>query len=375
MRIAPRLEEGQRFVLLSLDEGITAVNPENPEELLLLGAGQALAEVQVFEGERLLRTLPISFRIAPATLSIIVEEGQFKFEGEADPVFTFFAEGFIAPDTEAILSGALERAPGEAPGRYLISQGSLTAGPNYAIAFTAAEFEIREVEEVVEPAPDPIEKIRDFIAGTGDAPTQADYAALDHVLNADQVVILNAYLLIVGSPSISEAELAEFVAELLAFRDTDGDEVPDIVEIIQGTDPLDPADYLDSDGDLVPDFVENLQGTDPKDAQDFLDTNGDGVPDYVRVRSVLTLMDLEPYSWIGVAPSMQASSLRRSWPPLVMAVYFLLRCAGRCKPSILFSRAAPYFQVIWNCRAGSLMPMHWWPLRRSSFWQSLLLVV
>ncbi|EIM78588.1 hypothetical protein A3SI_02491 [Nitritalea halalkaliphila LW7] len=93
LRIAPRLEEGQRFVLLSLDEGITAVNPENPEELLLLGAGQALAEIQIFEGERLLRTLPISFRIAPATLSIIVEEGQFKFEGEADPVFTFFAEG------------------------------------------------------------------------------------------------------------------------------------------------------------------------------------------------------------------------------------------------------------------------------------------
>ncbi len=64
--------------------------------------------------------------------------------------------------------------------------------------------------------------------------------------------------------------------------DTDGDGVPDAVEIAQGTDLNDPNSYLDSDGDGVPDYVEEQDGTDPDDPTDFVDSDNGGVPDYVE---------------------------------------------------------------------------------------------
>ncbi len=68
------------------------------------------------------------------------------------------------------------------------------------------------------------------------------------------------------------------------FRDTDGDGVPDYVELLDGTNPANPADYKDSDGDGVPDYVEMRDGTDPNDATSYRDTDGDQVPDYIEKR-------------------------------------------------------------------------------------------
>ena len=62
--------------------------------------------------------------------------------------------------------------------------------------------------------------------------------------------------------------------------DSDGDGVPDLIEIANGTDPADPNDFLDTDGDGVPDFVELGQGTDPNNAASALDTDGDGLSDF-----------------------------------------------------------------------------------------------
>ena len=64
--------------------------------------------------------------------------------------------------------------------------------------------------------------------------------------------------------------------------DTDGDGVPDYVELVDGTDPLDENSYKDTDGDGVPDYVEENDGTDPNDKNDYKDSDGDGVPDYIE---------------------------------------------------------------------------------------------
>jgi len=79
--------------------------------------------------------------------------------------------------------------------------------------------------------------------------------------------------------------LGAIVAKDLTL-DTDGDEVPDYIEVRENADSKDPGKYLDTDGDLVPDYIESRDGTDVKNPKAFKDTDLDGVPDYVQVRSI-----------------------------------------------------------------------------------------
>ena len=76
--------------------------------------------------------------VTPAALSVSAD-ATTKVAGAVDPPLTFVANGFQAGDTGAVvLTGALTRAPGEAPGSYPISQGTLAANANYTIAFTGS---------------------------------------------------------------------------------------------------------------------------------------------------------------------------------------------------------------------------------------------
>src|SRR5205085_4878933 len=52
---------------------------------------------------------------------------------------TYAQTGLIAPDT---IGGSMTRNAGETPGSYAINQGSLSAGSNYTINFTSAQFVI-----------------------------------------------------------------------------------------------------------------------------------------------------------------------------------------------------------------------------------------
>ncbi len=85
---------------------------------------------------------PADFEITPATLAVAADEGLSKIYGEDDPVFTYTATGFQFDDDATIFTGALERELGEDIGIYAILIGSLSAGDNYLIDFTSANFEI-----------------------------------------------------------------------------------------------------------------------------------------------------------------------------------------------------------------------------------------
>ena len=84
-----------------------------------------------------------SASITPAALSVSAD-ALSKTYGEADPSFTFNFAGFVGGDNASLFTGALARAAGEtvAGGPYAIGQGTLSAGGNYTINYTGADFTI-----------------------------------------------------------------------------------------------------------------------------------------------------------------------------------------------------------------------------------------
>uniref|UniRef100_UPI003593F311 MBG domain-containing protein n=1 Tax=Aquiflexum sp. TaxID=1872584 RepID=UPI003593F311 len=84
------------------------------------------------------------FAITKATMTVTANENHSKVYGQADPTYTYLATGYANEDTESVLSGALTRDEGENVGNYAINQGNLTAGDNYTISFTGADFAITQ---------------------------------------------------------------------------------------------------------------------------------------------------------------------------------------------------------------------------------------
>jgi len=82
--------------------------------------------------------------VTQATLTVIADS-KSKTCGAADPPLTFSISGFVNGDSSALLTGCLSRVAGEGVGSYPITQWTLSAGPNYSIAFTAAALEIDPV--------------------------------------------------------------------------------------------------------------------------------------------------------------------------------------------------------------------------------------
>ncbi|PZU16292.1 MAG: hypothetical protein DI589_27330, partial [Shinella sp.] len=83
------------------------------------------------------------FTITKATLNIVAD-AKSKTYGTADPALTYTVTGLVNGDTQAVLTGTLVRTAGETAGTYPITQGTLSAGNNYDIAFTGADFTIIE---------------------------------------------------------------------------------------------------------------------------------------------------------------------------------------------------------------------------------------
>jgi surface protein len=83
------------------------------------------------------------FNITKATLNIVADT-KSKTYGTSDPALTYTVTGLVNGDTQAVLTGTLVRTAGETAGTYPITQGTLSAGNNYDIAFTGADFTIIE---------------------------------------------------------------------------------------------------------------------------------------------------------------------------------------------------------------------------------------
>jgi MBG domain-containing protein len=85
--------------------------------------------------------------VTPGTLTItkkpitVTADAQTKVIGAVDPALTYTVTSgsLVSGDS---FSGALTRAPGEAIGTYAITQGTLTAGGNYAVTFAGATLKI-----------------------------------------------------------------------------------------------------------------------------------------------------------------------------------------------------------------------------------------
>lgn len=81
-----------------------------------------------------------TFEITAKPITVTANASQTKVYGETDPALTYVVEpALVGNDT---FSGVLERTSGEDVGTYAIAQGTLTAGANYDITYTGADFEI-----------------------------------------------------------------------------------------------------------------------------------------------------------------------------------------------------------------------------------------
>jgi len=87
--------------------------------------------------------LKASITAYPVTVSAIAAS---KTVGANDPVFTYTASSLFTGDS---WSGALSRDTGSSVGTYVIRLGSLSAGPNYSIAYDSALFTITATTGII----------------------------------------------------------------------------------------------------------------------------------------------------------------------------------------------------------------------------------
>jgi hypothetical protein len=88
-----------------------------------------------------------SFGITAKPITVTATSGQGKVYGAIDPSLVYTSTpSLISGDT---FTGSLTRAAGESVGPYLISQGTLTAGPNYTITFAGSSFTINPANPLI----------------------------------------------------------------------------------------------------------------------------------------------------------------------------------------------------------------------------------
>lgn len=244
------------------------VNGEDLSNLLIFGSSYKNAPGGIagwiFKGNRnyladCAEGLPIT--IMPRQLTITADPLTKQY-GEADPRFTYqVTGGSLVPGD--LISGAISREPSESAGLHVLNLGSLTAGPNYQIAFVSAWFKIdkRSIEVAADPQsktisdPDPFLTYRvvngslvngDMFAGS--------------IARADGN-IPGLYLISQGTLHLNENYDVKFLGSTMAVydpsagADSDGDGIQDLADnCVFKSNP----DQMDSDGDQFGDECDGI---------------------------------------------------------------------------------------------------------------------
>ena len=124
-------------------------------------------------------------------------------------------------------------------------------------------------------------------AGTGAITYSSSNTAVATVSGSTVTIVGVGTSTITATQAADANYLAATITAILTVKlgDSDGDGVPDDVEIREGTDPNNPSSVKDSDGDGVPDYVEIGNGTNPSSPSDAIDSDGDGLSDYYEARN------------------------------------------------------------------------------------------
>ncbi|WP_159434575.1 MBG domain-containing protein, partial [Flavobacterium flevense] len=87
------------------------------------------------------------FAITAKPITVTADASQTKVYGTANPVYTYtVSPALVSGDT---FTGALTRDAGENVGSYAITQGTLSAGINYIITYTGANFSITKADQII----------------------------------------------------------------------------------------------------------------------------------------------------------------------------------------------------------------------------------
>lgn len=114
-------------------------------KLVIKGVGTTTVTASQAGNDAYLPAEDVTFTltVTKAMLTVQANAGQEKRYGSEDPTFTYtVVRGLQYADTQAVVTGILDREPGEEMGTYPITQGTLDGGRNYDIVFTSADFEI-----------------------------------------------------------------------------------------------------------------------------------------------------------------------------------------------------------------------------------------
>jgi hypothetical protein len=88
-----------------------------------------------------------NFSITPKTITVTANASQSKVYGAVDPVLTYTVSPSL--ETGDSFTGTLARAAGNNVGAYAITQGSLSAGSNYVLAYSGNNFVITKANQTI----------------------------------------------------------------------------------------------------------------------------------------------------------------------------------------------------------------------------------